>query len=236
MLLLAVDTATRAGSLAVLGDGRLAGEIFTVSDETYSSRLFRQCGFLLQELRLQIHDFDFFAVNAGPGSFTGLRVGLTAVKAWAEVFSKPIIAVSGLDAVAAQASNSSEDGFIASVLDAHRGQIYAALYRFQESRLAAVDADQVCPAEEFLARVAGRVAAAPVRFVTPSPEVLRSLLNDWTAKRRLPWSIHKASSVLAPIVAQLAFDRASRGEVTDSLRLDANYVRRSDAELLWKEP
>jgi tRNA threonylcarbamoyladenosine biosynthesis protein TsaB len=236
MLLLAVDTATRAGSLAVLRDGQLAGEISTASEETYSSRLFRQCSFLLQELHLEIQNFDFFAVNAGPGSFTGLRVGLAAVKAWAEVFSKPIIAVSGLEAVASQAGNPSEDGLIAAVLDAHRGQIYAALYRFQDSRLAAVDADQVCAAEEFLARVAGRAKTAPVRFVSPSPEILRSLLNNSAAKRELPWSIHKASPVLAPVIAQLAHERASRGEVTDSLRLDANYVRRSDAELLWKEP
>lgn len=236
MLLLAVDTATRAGSLAVLRDGQLAGEISTASDETYSSRLFRQCSFLLQELHLEIRDFDFFAVNAGPGSFTGLRVGLAAVKAWAEVFSKPIIAVSGLEAVAAQTSNSPEDAFVAAVLDAHRGQIYAALYRFQGSRLTAVDADQVCTAEEFLERVADRAAAAPVRFVSPSPEILQSILDDSTRKRGLRWSIQKASPVLAPIIAQLALDRSSHGEFTDSLRLDANYVRRSDAELLWKEP
>lgn len=236
MLLLAVDTATRAGSLAVLRDGQLAGEISTASDETYSSRLFRQCSFLLQELHLEIQNFDFFAVNAGPGSFTGLRVGLTAVKAWAEVFSKPIIAVRGLEAVAAQASNSSEDGFIAPLLDAHRGQIYAALYQFQGSRLAAVDADQVCTADEFLTRIAGRAETAPVRFVSPSPEILHSILDDWITKRGLPWSTRKASPVLAPIIARLAAERATRGDVTDSLRLDANYVRRSDAELLWKEP
>lgn len=236
MLLLAVDTATRAGSLAVLRDGQLAGEISTASEETYSSRLFRQCSFLLQELHLEIHDFDVFAVNAGPGSFTGLRVGLAAVKAWAEVFSKPIIAVSGLEAVAAQASNSAEDGLIAPVLDAHRSQIYAALYRVQESRLASVDADQVCTADEFLTRVAERAETAPVRFVSPSPEILHSILDDSITKRGLPWSIRKASSVLAPIIARLAAERATRGEVTDSLRLDANYVRRSDAELLWKEP
>lgn len=236
MLLLAVDTATRAGSLAVLRDGQIAGEISTASEETYSSRLFRQCGFLLQELRLEIHDFDLFAVNAGPGSFTGLRVGLTAVKAWAEVFSKPVIAVSGLEAVAAQAHVASDGAFVAPVVDAHRGQIYGALYRRNGSSLKSIDADQVCTAEEFFSRVAERSETAPVRFVTPSPEILVSVLNDWNAKRRLCWSVNKASSALAPFIAHLASERAARGQFTDSLRLDANYVRRSDAELLWKEP
>lgn len=236
MLLLAVDTATRAGSLAVLRSGQLAGEISTGSDETYSSRLFRQTAFLLQELHLEIQDFDFFAVNAGPGSFTGLRVGLAAVKAWGEAFSKSIVAVSGLEAIAAQTSNFSENGFIASVLDAHRGQIYAALYRFQESRLAVVDADQVCTAGEFLARVADRTETAPVRFISPSPEILQPNLDEWIAKRRpAPCSIQKTSPFLASTIGRLAFERAARGEFTDALRLDANYVRRSDAELLWKE-
>lgn len=237
MLLLAVDTATRAGSLAVSRDGQLIGEISTASDETYSSRLFRQCSLLLQELRLDIRDFDFFAVNAGPGSFTGLRVGLAAIKGWAEVFSKPIVAVSGLEALAAQTINPACDCFIAPVLDARRGQIYAALYRFEDLRLAVIDPDQVCTAEEFLGRVRERVGEKPVRFVSPSPEVLQPSLNDWIAKRPLDaCSLQKTSPFLASAIARMAFEGARRGECTDSLRLDANYVRRSDAELLWKEP
>src|SRR5690242_9934805 len=127
MLILALDTATPTGSVAVLRDGRLAGVVSTSTDETYSSRLFRQLEFLLGELSLKVSQFDVFAVAAGPGSFTGLRVGIAAVKGWAEVFSKPIVAVSGLEAVAAQARFN--DNWIASVLDARRGQIYAALYR-----------------------------------------------------------------------------------------------------------
>lgn len=236
MLLLAVDTATRSGSLAVLRDGRIIGEISTASDETYSSRLFRQCSFLLRELHLEIQNFDFFAVNAGPGSFTGLRVGLAAVKAWAEILSKPIVAVSGLAAIAAQARSSSHDAFIAPVLDAHRGQIYAALYRSDGKDLSAIDADQVCTSQEFFASVSDRTGAQPVRFVSPSPEVLQPALDEWIAERRLSWSMQKASSALAPVIAQLASQRAARGEFTNSLRLDANYVRRSDAELLWKGP
>lgn len=236
MLLLAVDTATRSGSLAVLRDGQIIGEISTASDETYSSRLFRQCSFLLRELHLEIQNFDFFAVNAGPGSFTGLRVGLAAVKAWAEILSKPIVAVSGLVAIAAQARDPSHSALIAPVLDAHRGQIYAALYHSDGEDLKVIDADQVCTSREFLARISDRAGSQPMRFVSPSPEVLQPALDEWVAERRLSWSMQQASSALAPAIAQVASQRAARGECTDSLRLDANYVRRSDAELLWKEP
>lgn len=236
MLLLAVDTASRAGGLAVLKDGRLAGEISTTSDETYSSRLFRHLDFLLHELKLKTHDFDVFAVNAGPGSFTGVRVGLTAIKAWAEVFAKPVVAVSGLEAVAAQASHSSRDALIAPVVDAHRGQIYSGLYRGSDARLVAEEPEQVCTAEEFLEHLTARAVKQRIHFISPCPSVLRPALDHWdAAPTSISCEIEPASTVLAPIIGKLAFDRASRGEFTDSLRLDANYVRRSDAELLWKD-
>ncbi|MGB6483976.1 MAG: tRNA (adenosine(37)-N6)-threonylcarbamoyltransferase complex dimerization subunit type 1 TsaB [Candidatus Acidiferrales bacterium] len=237
MLLLAVDTANQAGSLAVLKDGRLLGVISTASDEAYSSRLFRQLDFLLRELQIKTRDFDVFAVAAGPGSFTGLRVGLAAVKAWAEVFSKSIVAVSGLEAVAAQAQLASRRGLIAPVLDACRGQIYAALYRFNDSRLVTEDPEQVCTAQEFLARLASRTGNEQIHFIASCPAVLQPALDNWTATPAvISRAVEPASSVLAPIIGQLAFDRAARGEFIDSLRLDANYVRRSDAELLWKAP
>jgi tRNA threonylcarbamoyladenosine biosynthesis protein TsaB len=236
MLLLAVDTADRTGSLAVLRDGQLAGVVSTTSDETYSSRLFHQLDFLLHELRIKTSDFDVFAVAAGPGSFTGLRVGLAAVKAWSEVFAKPIVAVSGLEAVAAQARPASQGLLIAPALDAHRGQIYAALYRVEHSRLVVEEPEQVCTAEEFLAGLTSRAGNERLRFISPRPSVVQPALENWpAAPPAVARTIEPASAVLAPIIGQLAFDRASRGEFTDSLRLDANYVRRSDAELLWKD-
>ena len=100
---LALDTSSPAGSLAVLRDGKVVGVVSTWVDEIYSSRMFRHLDFILRELAIGLDQFDVFAVAAGPGSFTGLRVGLAAVKGWAEVYGKPIAAVSALEAVAAQA-------------------------------------------------------------------------------------------------------------------------------------
>jgi tRNA threonylcarbamoyladenosine biosynthesis protein TsaB len=238
MLLLAVDTATPAGSLAVLRDEQLAGVISTASDEPYSSRLFRQLETLLSELQLQTQNFDLFAVAAGPGSFTGLRVGLTAVKAWAEVFSKPVIAISGLEAIAAQAHPHSENGLIAPVLDARRGQIYAALFRRAGPQLVQEEPEQVCTIEEFLAQLAQRKQDEEVVFVSPAQAILRELISK-RAGNRSSASIsdiaQSASPLLAPILGKLALERAARGEFTDALHLDANYIRRSDAELLWKK-
>src|SRR5579859_666938 len=236
MLLLAVDTSSRLGSLAVLRDGQLEGAISTFADEPYSTRLFRQLDFLLEELHIEVRQFDVFAVVAGPGSFTGLRVGLTAVKGWAEVFEKPVVAVSGLEAVAAQSKISTE--LIAPVMDARRGQIYAALCRREGSGLASESEEHVCTPGEFLVEIAAQAGGRSVQVVSPVPEIIQGALNaaahDLGAA--ILRNVERVSPLLAPVIGELAFDRATRDEVTDALHLDANYIRRSDAELLWKAP
>lgn len=234
MLILALDTASPSGSVAVLRDGRLLGVISTTADETYSSRLFRQLEFLLAELHLQISQFDVFAVAAGPGSFTGLRVGIAAAKGWAEVFGKLIVAVSGLEAVAAQMPAS--DGLVASVVDARRGQIYAGLYRRSPAGLSREGDEEVCTANEFLAGLPARLNGRALRFISPTPEVIESALAESSFSGSAPQAVLPASPVLAPAIGAIAFERAQRGEFTDALHLDANYIRRSDAELLWKGP
>ena len=105
MLILAVDTSTRAGSVAVLREGRLLGVRASCATEPHASGLFVDLQSLLDELGISIATFDLFAVASGPGSFTGLRIGLTAAKAWAEAFNRPVVAVSSLDAIALQSLN-----------------------------------------------------------------------------------------------------------------------------------
>lgn len=244
MLLLAVDTATAAGSVAVLGDGNLLGLVSSNVSEAYSTRLFRHVDLLLAEIQLKMEQFDVFAVAAGPGSFTGLRVGLAAVKAWAEVYGKPIVPLSGLEAVAAQAARcvrskengQNDDGFlVAPVVRATRGQICGALYSCRGTELNALDRGQASSAEEFLAYVAGRAKDRRVQFISPEPEVIQGALeNSNSSLDATARGVLKASPVLAPILGELAFRYAARGEFTDALRLDANYIQRSDAELAWK--
>jgi tRNA threonylcarbamoyladenosine biosynthesis protein TsaB len=231
MLILALDTGTQAGSLAVLRDDRVLGVVSTWVEETYSSRLFRHLEFLLGELSLEMALFDAFAVAAGPGSFTGLRVGLAAVKGWAEVFQKPIAAVSGLGAVAAQASTQVEGSLLVPMMDARRGQVYAGIYRKSAQGLERQGEETVSLASEFLILLEAEAQGAPVTFVTPTPEVLADSL---AASRFRGREIETVSAVLAPAIGMLGLARARRGELVDALHLEANYIRSTDAELQWK--
>ncbi len=251
MRTLAVDTSTPSGSLAVVESvsvppGRLAtegraegvscaGEVARVrgvvaswTDETYSSRMFRQLDFLLRETGLELGSFDLFSVAAGPGSFTGLRVGLAAVKGWAEVHGKPVAAVSGLEAVAAQARAS--EPLLVPVMDARRGQIYAGVYHRTEHGLAPRGDEVVMTLAEFLSELPARVEDRAFAFVTTSPELLAGPRAESPFRHR---PLEVVSNVLAPVIGQLGLQRARRDELVDALTLDANYIRRSDAELLW---
>jgi tRNA threonylcarbamoyladenosine biosynthesis protein TsaB len=239
MLILAVDTSTRTGSAAILRDGEVLAEVSGYEETPYSNRLFRDIALLQDMANFRMKQVDVFAVSAGPGSFTGLRVGLTAVKAWAEVHGKPIAAVSGLEAIAAESpavkANGAPNGhFIAPFLDARRGQLFGAIYRRgtgDAPGLALASDESILPLEEFLELVKGRYQY-PVELVSPTPHVLPAA----RIQEILPGAhVVHVSAALAPAIGRLGFERAKRGELVDALRLDANYVRRSDAEAAWKD-
>jgi tRNA threonylcarbamoyladenosine biosynthesis protein TsaB len=234
VLILALDTSSPAGSIAVLQNEKVIGVVSTWAQEIFSSRMFRQLEFLLAELSLTLDKMDLFAVAAGPGSFTGLRVGLTAAKGWAEVYAKPIAAVSALEAVAAQSH--SQAALLVPVTDARRGQVYFGFYRrVDDSRQSglALEGDE-CSAtpEEFLQALQARAGKSEVTIVTPAPEVISGHVSGIENSRP---PVETVSSVLAPLIGQLGFRRAQQGKVCDALSLDANYVRRSDAESKWKD-
>ena len=238
VLILALDTSSPSGSVAVLRDEKIVGSVSAWTDEVYSARMFRHVEFLLRELSLRFEELDLFAVAAGPGSFTGLRVGLTAVKGWAEVYQKPIAPISGLEAIAAQSH--SIVPLLVPVLDARRGQIYFGFYRRLEAeRLALEGQECVATPEEFVQALSAHASPSDFAVLTPIPALLREALSRletpsaWAGK--LP-PIEGASPILAPYVGLLGYRRALRGELADALTLDANYVRRTDAELHWKDP
>jgi len=236
MLILALDTSTRAGSIALVRDSKVLAEISAREDTPYSTRLFRDLELLQSRAQFRLNQVDVFAVAAGPGSFTGLRVGLTAVKGWAEVYGKPIAAISGLEAIAAQASApdappAPQRDVISPFLDARRGHVFGSTYLRgpgQQGVLQLVGEEAILSIEEFLTQVNQNRRAGQVVLVSATPEVLPHDLVESI----LPGAqIEQVSASLAPTIGRLGFDRANRGELVDALRLDANYIRRSDAEV-----
>ncbi len=233
MLILALDTADARGSLALLRDGAVIAKLRHDSTEDYSSWLLPAADKLAALAGIGMADVDLYAASAGPGSFTGLRVGLTAVKAWSEVHDRPIAAVSRLEAIATHVAG--PQPWVAAFFDAHRKQIFGGLYHRERGGLELAGEEMVIRPEGFLAWVREKTEGAEVSWASLDPEAVSgdAAWSEFAAKGCV---IAEVSEELAPAVGRLGLRMAQENRLTDALRLDANYVRRSDAELFWKGP
>jgi tRNA threonylcarbamoyladenosine biosynthesis protein TsaB len=215
--ILAVDTTHEFGSLALARGVEVLEELPLHAPTGFAHVLYQHLGPLLRNHGLRIADVDCFAAASGPGSFTGVRVGLACVKGLAEALGKPAVAVSNLQAL----STFGSAPLRAVVLDARRGEIYGAVY---DAAARLVCAETVA---KFPAWLATLPAGVP-EFISEDSLDLRSMLSGTSFETA---RITKAPRSLAAAIARLALDAVPQ----DPAALDANYVRRSDAELFWKD-
>jgi len=229
--ILAIDTSEPRGSVCLLrGSETLACQPHDTTAD-YSEWLLPAVDHVLRESSVRMQDVDLLAVGTGPGSFTGLRVGLATVKAWAEVYGQRIVGVSRLEAIARL--QPTQRAYVAPFYDAQRGQLFGALYQCSSGRLARIHDELVIAPGEFLNWVARYSHAEPVSWLSLDPELLTTL-PTWSNRLQQGDTMTRCSPELATAIARLASERAQAGSFSDPLELDANYVRRSDAEIFWK--
>ena len=229
--MLAIDTCDLRGSVAVLRDGDVLKVLLHESQEDYSIWLLPAVHACLGACGLGMKDVEAYAVAAGPGSFTGVRVGLTTVKAWGEVYGKPITAVSRLKALAVQAAEGT--AYVAGFADARRGQVFGAVYRREGKNLTLLGEEMVIAPGKFVETVTELSGGQNVSWVSSDSE---SFIADeaWKARQSRGERVELVSSALAPSIGRIGMAQLAAGRTTDALSLDANYVRRSDAEIFWK--
>ena len=222
MLILGIDTSgksggvtlaeTEAGNFRVLGSSAIEGG-------TFSAQLVPTVANLLKQNSLHPRDIGGFAVTSGPGSFTGLRVGLSAVKGLAEVLQKPIVTVSLLEALA---TLSAEDGQVITALDAGRSEVFCGSYEVKNGRAERVT-EQLLSASEFVEEAS-------------KPGVTLILTSDAAVAEKLSAVAAKVNLVPRPdssLIAEIGSSKLLSGETTSVESLDANYLRRSDAEIFF---
>ena len=231
VLFLALDTCDSRGSIALLDDGRILNEISHPAGDEYSSWLLPAIDRLLSESGLTHSNLEGYAVASGPGSFTGVRVGLTTAKAWAEVYSKPIFPVSRLAILADYAQKDAE--FAATFIDAQRRQIFAALYRRESEQWELVGEECVIDPVEFFKYAAQTAGKEPISWVSLDPDLLTTN-SSWRFPKDNEAAVIRVKPPLASSVGKYAIAHF-RERGTDALMLDANYIRRSDAEIFGKK-
>ncbi len=220
-MILAIDTTHEFGSLALTHGGELLEEMPLHAPEGFGQVIYGHIARLLEKHRVSLGEIQCFAAAAGPGSFTGVRVGLACAKGLAEAAGKPVAAISNLEAVAFFGAAPLR----AAVLDARRGQIYGAAYT--------ASGEPVSP--EVVAAFADWLRTLPhgeIEFLSPTMERFRPAL---AGTRFAECKTTPVPQALAAALARIAESRVAAGRAGDPASVDANYVRRSDAELFWKE-
>jgi tRNA threonylcarbamoyladenosine biosynthesis protein TsaB len=227
MRLLAVETSTLTGAVAILDSGSVVAESRVSIAVTHGERLMAAIDGVIRAVRWELGDVEGFAVAQGPGSFTGLRIGLSTVKALAFATAKPVVGVPTLEALAWRLPYCAYP--VCPILDAKKNEVYAGLYRTLDGQLEVLEAPRaVAPgtlAEDLRAAVTG-----PVVFigdaVAPFAPVLIDVLG---ARARLaPADLRLPSAVT---VGELGGQVLRSGETTDPARLVPLYLRPSEAEI-----
>jgi tRNA threonylcarbamoyladenosine biosynthesis protein TsaB len=224
MLLLVTDTSGKHGSVALVraGEGSEANAVQVIEEVplaggTFSAQLVPQIAALLAKHGFRKTDLDAFVVVSGPGSFTGLRVGLAAIKALAEILHKPIVPVSLLEVIALA---SRREGKVVAALDAGRGEVYAGEYKVA-AQSAQVCRERVLTKDEFLSSANGSVVATTITSLAEAARLARipvDMIDGITAER----------------IALLGWQKLQAGGTVTPEELEANYIRRTDAEIFPK--
>jgi tRNA threonylcarbamoyladenosine biosynthesis protein TsaB len=200
-VILSIDTTSEFGSIALTEANVVIEEVELHAPEGFGHVLYGHIQQLLERRGTTVHQMECFAAASGPGSFTGVRVGLAAAKGLAEATGKRMVAVSNLRALASFGSAPLR----AVVIDARRGEVFGAVYN---SLLQLVMPEAVLKLEDWL------------RTLPEGSELISSM---------------ETRRALAAVVGHIAWDEFTLGRSSDPAEIDANYVRRSDAELFWKE-
>ncbi|PIV21031.1 MAG: tRNA (adenosine(37)-N6)-threonylcarbamoyltransferase complex dimerization subunit type 1 TsaB [Deltaproteobacteria bacterium CG_4_8_14_3_um_filter_45_9] len=228
MKVLGIDTSTSCGSVGLIDDGEVISDYLLKIPVTHSERLLGAIEFVLKEARCNIEDIDGWAISLGPGSFTGLRIGVSAVKGLTFATGKPVAGVSTLDVLASQIAPTSY--LICPILDARKKEVYTAFYRYEEGR--------------FLKRLSDYQAIRPEDLVEKIKEQTIFLGDGVKTYGDLLLNFLPSLAILPPaplhvshgsMVAKLGSELLQKGESLNPSTFTPLYVRSSEAEMKWQE-
>ena len=223
MRILALDTATPSCSVAVTDGESLLAELTVTSRKSHSRHVMILVRHAVEWSGIPLSDIDGFAVSIGPGTFTGLRIGIGSLKGMAAALKKPVVGVSSLKALAFQAAPATR--LVCSLLDARKGEVYFGCYRHSADGLSAGSREGVSAPEDVCRMVDG-----PCTFAGPGALLYRDLIVQTLGKKALfaPAGHH---TIRASSLARLAERRFACGATDDVSELVPVYIRKSDAEL-----
>jgi tRNA threonylcarbamoyladenosine biosynthesis protein TsaB len=234
MHVLALDTTTRDGSVAIVDEIRVLDERRGDASRGHAERLPYELTVLAADQGLPLSTVDLFAVASGPGSFTGLRIGIATVQGLAKATGRRVVAVSALEALAQSVGDAAPGTLVGVWMDAHRHEVFAALYRVTEAaafapeHLVETDGPSVGEPAAVLERWHGLLREAPVAFVGDGAVLYDAVI---VGREGAAWRVVTPTPLLAGAIGRMAVARALRGGSVDPAAVQPLYVRRPDAEV-----
>ena len=229
MRILALDTSTSVAAAAILEDNIIIGEYSCNKGKTHSQRLMPMVQGLLDTVGLKAADMDAFAASIGPGSFTGLRIGVTTVKAMAFAAQKPVVSVYTLDALAYNLAGT--EAIICPVIDARNNQVFTAVYKFSGEKLERLTdylGIHINELTDILSAMEG-----DIYFVGDASLMHKAYFMDKLGSRVLSAPVNKLLAS-ASSVAVLAGKAFCEGRLENSYDMKPYYLRKSQAEQALK--
>ena len=230
MKILALDTSSIVATVAVMEDEKLIAEIILNYKKTHSEKLMPMIEEILNHCEMEPKEIDVFAASLGPGSFTGLRIGMTTVKAMAQALNKPVVGVPTLEGLAYNVLYA--DGLICPIIDAQRDMVYTALYRWEGTGLQEVMEQQVLSVEDLINDL--RDKNEKVIFVGDAVDKFRNKLEE-SLDTQANFPPTMVSMPRAASIAQLAKIKVLKGESMEASQLVPLYMRKSQAEHQYDE-
>ncbi len=227
MKILAVDTATKSCSVAIVDKKSLLAEITVVNEQAHSKHLLEMIRLVVKHSGLNLADLNGFAVTRGPGSFTGLRIGISSIKGFAAALGKTIVGVSSLDVLARQVSFFPY--LICSIIDARRDEVYSARYRYKDEKLKKEGKEQAVSPGDALDEI-----NEPCIFVGSGAVLYRKAIKDKLGEYAYFAQAYE-NIIRASTVAHLSMNRFENDDTEDAETFVPNYIRKSDAQLKLKE-
>jgi len=227
MKILAIETATVAGSIAILDDGAgLIGEVRVDVKVAHAERLMPSIEWLMKTSGVSVREIDAFAVSIGPGSFTGLRIGLSTVKGFSYATGKPVVPVPTLDAFARTLPFCSY--MICPLFDARKKELYAALYKWDGGVCRKILPETAISPQELMEHIHERTV-----FMGEGAALYKEIIAG-TLKDNAVFAPASRMSPAASSVAEIAVEKLKEGTVADPVSLTPFYIRKSEAEIRWK--
>ena len=233
MKILAIDTASTVCSVSILEDTTLLGDKTINDEKTHSQKLMPLIEQLFNELNLTVNDIDLFGVDIGPGSFTGIRIGMSTIKAFCDIYNKPVCGISSLETLAYSIKPDTEDCLICSMIDAKHDNLYTGFFEYNDNKYIEYQPAKLHSIDNILSDC--KSLKKPIIFVGNGSILFKDMIESKLGHQAIFSNRPEHNKASAFNLGIATYFHYKENQFCYSEDLEPMYLKKSAAELQMKE-